>query len=265
MILDDFFWRAILAGVGISIIAGPIGCFVVWKRMSFLGDTMAHSALLGVAFGIFIGFNIILGVFLVSITVGIIIFILQNQKHLTNDSILGVLSHGSLAIGVIIISTMDWVRIDFMGFLFGDILSITLIDLYLIFGGGILILLALIWLWRPLIAITFDNELAQAEGLPVKRIQIFFMIMTAGIVALSIKIVGILLLTSLMIIPVSAARKFCRTPEQMAITGSIFGIFSVWLGLETSYYFDTPSGPSIVMIAVIFFIISSILPSKEFK
>ena len=131
MILDDFFWRAILAGVGISIIAGPIGCFVVWKRMSFLGDTMAHSALLGVAFGIFIGFNIILGVFLVSITVGIIIFILQNQKHLTNDSILGVLSHGSLAIGVIIISTMDWVRIDFMGFLFGDILSITLIDLYL--------------------------------------------------------------------------------------------------------------------------------------
>ena len=88
MILDDFFWRAILAGVGISIIAGPIGCFVVWKRMSFLGDTMAHSALLGVAFGIFIGFNIILGVFLVSITVGIIIFILQNQKHLTNDSIL---------------------------------------------------------------------------------------------------------------------------------------------------------------------------------
>ena len=115
------------------------------------------------------------------------------------------------------------------------------------------------------VAITFDNELAQAEGLPVKRIQIFFMIMTAGIVALSIKIVGILLLTSLMIIPVSAARKFCRTPEQMAITGSIFGIFSVWLGLETSYYFDTPSGPSIVMIAVIFFIISSILPSKEFK
>lgn len=265
MILDDFFWRAIIAGVGISIIAGPVGCFVVWKRMSFLGDTMAHSALLGVSLGILIGFNMILGVFLVSIAVGIIIFTLQNQKHLSNDSILGILSHSSLAIGVIIISTMDWVRIDFMGLLFGDILAVTILDLYLIFGGVILILLSLIWLWRPLIAITFHNELAQAEGIPVKKVQIFFMIMTAGIVALSIKIVGILLLTSLLIIPVSAARKFCRTPEQMAIIGTTFGVLSVWLGLETSYYFDTPSGPSIVAIAVIFFIISSILPSKEFK
>ena len=265
MLLDNFFWRAVIAGIGISMIAGPLGCFVIWKRMSYLGDTMAHSALLGVAFSIFFGLNIILGVFVVAILIGILLFLFQSKKNLSNDVILGTLSHASLAIGVVVISAMYWVRIDFMGFLFGDILTVSIIDIYFIFGGGFLILLTLIWFWKPLIAITFDNELAQAEGISVIKVQIFFMIMIAAVIALSIKIVGILIVTSLLIIPVSTARRFSKSPEQMAISGSLIGMFSVWIGLELSYHVDTPSGPSIVIVAVLFFLISNLLPLKSFE
>ena len=235
--LDDFFWRAVIAGIGVAFVAGPLGCFVVWRRMSFLGDTMAHSAVFGVALGLF----------------------------LSNDAVLGTLSHASLAMGVLLLSLMAWVRIDLMGYLFGDILAVSLNDLYWIYGGGILILLTLLMLWRPLLAITFDKELAQAEGIPVIGVQLIFMLLVAAVVALSMKIIGILLVRSLLIIPVSAARRFSNSPEQMAIGGALIGISSILLGLWTSLRFDTPSGPSIVIAAVLFFFVAHILPFRQFK
>ena len=167
--------------------------------------------------------------------------------------------------GVLIISLMAWVRIDLMGYLFGDILAVSLNDLYLIYGGGILILLTLLMLWRPLLAITFDGELAQAEGVPVLGVQLLFMLLVAAVIALSMKIIGILLVTSLLIIPVSAARRFSNTPEQMAIGGALIGISSVLLGLWASLHVDTPSGPSIVIAAVLFFFAAHILPFRQFK
>ena len=167
MILDDFFWRAVIAGMGVAIVAGPLGCFVVWRRMSYLGDTMAHSALLGVALGFFLEVNLMLGVFAVAIVVALLLFFFQRQKQLANDAVLGTLSHASLAMGVLMISLMVWVRIDLMAYLFGDILAVSLVDLYWIYGGGFFILLTLFLLWRPLLAITFDLELEQAEDVPV--------------------------------------------------------------------------------------------------
>jgi len=253
MLLDDFFWRAVFAGIGVSLVAGPLGCFIVWRRMSYLGDTMAHSALMGVAIGLFLEINLMIGVFVVAITVGIILFSFQKQDKISNDALLGTLSHASLAIGVLIISLMYWVRIDFIGFLFGDILSVSIADLYWIFGGGFLIMMTFIWMWRPLLAITFNKELAQAEGLPVFKVQFVFMIMISAIISFSIKIVGILLITSLLIIPASTARRFSKTPEQMAFGGALIGMLSVWIGLEASFKFDTPSGPSIVITSVLFF------------
>jgi hypothetical protein len=136
MILDDFFWRAVIAGMGVAILAGPLGCFVIWRRMSYLGDTMAHSALLGVALGIFLEVDLIFGVFVVAIAVAMILFIFQRQKQLANDAVLGTLSHASLAMGVLAISLMSWVHVDLMGYLFGDILAVDLFDLYWIYGGG---------------------------------------------------------------------------------------------------------------------------------
>ncbi|HIA56397.1 MAG TPA: hypothetical protein EYM80_02745 [Deltaproteobacteria bacterium] len=264
MFLDDFFWRAVIAGMGVAIVAGPVGCFIVWRRMSYLGDTMAHSALLGVAFGIFLEVNLMLGVFVVSLTVAVLLFIFQRQKQLANDAVLGTLSHASLALGILLISLMVWVRIDLMGFLFGDILAVNLVDLYWIYGGGFLILLTLLWLWRPLLAITFDNELAQAEGVSVLRVQLVFMLLISAVIALSMKIIGILLVTSLLIIPVSAARRFSRTPEQMALGGIIIGMASVGLGLGASMQIDTPSGPLIVIAAVLFFFAANLFPLRKF-
>ena len=264
MFLDDFFWRAVIAGMGVAIVAGPVGCFIVWRRMSYLGDTMAHSALLGVAFGIFLEVNLMLGVFVVSLTVAVLLFIFQRQKQLANDAVLGTLSHASLALGILLISLMVWVRIDLMGFLFGDILAVNLVDLYWIYGGGFLILLTLLWLWRPLLAITFDNELAQAEGVSVLRVELVFMLLISAVIALSMKIIGILLVTSLLIIPVSAARRFSRTPEQMALGGIIIGMASVGLGLGASMQIDTPSGPLIVIAAALFFFAANLFPLRKF-
>jgi len=263
MILDDFFWRAIFAGMGVAAVAGPLGCFVVWRRMSYLGDTMAHSALLGVALGIFLEVDLIFGVFVIAIAVAMILFIFHRQKQLANDAILGTLSHASLAMGVLAISLMSWVRIDLMGYLFGDILAVNKTDLYWIYGGGLLILLILLWLWRPLLALTFNNELAQAEGIPVFKTQLIFMLLIAAVIALSMKIIGILLVTSLLIIPVSAARRLSRTPEQMALGGALIGMASVGLGLWSSLQIDTPSGPSIVIAAVIFFFAFNLFPQRK--
>ena len=194
-----------------------------------------------------------------------LLFFFQRQKLLSNDAVLGTLSHASLAMGVLIISLMAWVRIDLMGYLFGDILAVSLNDLYWIYGGGILILLTLLMLWRPLLAITFDGELAQAEGVPVLCVQLLFMLLVAAVIALSMKIIGILLVTSLLIIPVSAARRFSNTPEQMAIGGALIGISSVLLGLWASLYIDTPSGPSIVIAAVLFFFCCSYFTFQEIQ
>ena len=256
MILDDFFWRSLLAGAGVALVAGPLGCFVVWRRMAYFGDTMAHSSLLGVALGFLLGIDLMLGVFAVVLVVALLLFAFQQQRQLAGDAVLGTLSHASLALGVLVISLMPWVRVDLMSYLFGDILAVTVEDLLWIYGGGVVALGVLLWIWRPLLAVTVDEALAQAEGIPAMRLQLLFMLLIAGLIALALKIVGILLVTSLLIIPATAARRYSRTPEQMAVGAALVGVVSVGLGLTTSLHFDTPSGPSIVVAAVIFFLFS---------
>ena len=256
MILDDFFWRALLAGAGVALAAGPLGCFVVWRRMAYFGDTMAHSSLLGVALGFLLGIDLMLGVFAVVLVVALLLFAFQQQRQLAGDAVLGTLSHASLALGVLVISLMPWVRVDLMSYLFGDILAVTVEDLLWIYGGGVVALGVLLWIWRPLLAVTVDEALAQAEGIPAMRLQLLFMLLIAGLIALAMKIVGIRLVTSLLIIPATAARRYSRTPEQMAVGAALVGVVSVGLGLTTSLHFDTPSGPSIVVAAVIFFLFS---------
>ena len=256
MILDDFFWRSLLAGAGVALVAGPLGCFVVWRRMAYFGDTMAHSSLLGVALGFLLGIDLMLGVFAVALVVALLLFAFQRQRQLASDAVLGTLSHASLSLGILVISLMTWVRVDLMSYLFGDILAVDVEDLLWIYGGGGVALGVLVWIWRPLLAVTVDEALAQAEGIPTLRLQLVFMLLIAGLIALAMKIVGILLITSLLIIPATAARRYSRTPEQMAMGAALVGVASVGLGLTTSLHFDTPSGPSIVVAAVLFFLCS---------
>lgn len=267
--LDDFFTRALIAGAGIALMTGPLGCFVVWRRMAYFGDTMAHSALLGIALALAFDVNLTIGVFVVAAFVAGALILLQKQATLSTDALLGILSHSTLAIGLVMVAFMSWVRMDLMGFLFGDILAVSKLDLGFVFLGGTAVLLVITWLWRPLLAATVSTDLAEAEGLRPERARIVFMLLMALVIAIAMKIIGILLITSLLIIPAATARRFTATPERMAVAASILGALAAIGGLFGSLRFDTPSGPSIVVAALVLFLISFLpirwpgMPSPE--
>lgn len=254
--LDDFFVRAMLAGIGLALTTGPLGCFVIWRRMAYFGDTMAHSALLGVALSLFFSLNLMVSVFVVAALVSLILIVLQKRQGLSADALLGILSHATLAIGLVMVAFMTWVRFDLIAFLFGDILAVTPTDVAIVWIGGLVVVAIIAWLWRPLLAGTVNVELAEAEGMQPERARLIFMLLMALVIAIAMKIVGIMLITSLLIIPAAAARRFATTPEVMAVLASVIGAVAVVMGLFGSLTYDTPSGPSIVVAALLLFIIS---------
>ena len=258
--LDDFFTRALIAGIGIALVAGPLGCFIIWRKLAYMGDTLSHAALLGVALALLFEVEIVFAVFLISGLISLSLLYLQGRARLSGDTLLGLLSHSALALGLVALAFMPWVRTDLMGLLFGDILAVSKSDLAIIWAGGACILLALFAIWRTLFAKTVNAEIAEAEGLPTKRADICFMILVAAAIAISIKIVGVLLITALLIIPAATARRFSSGPEQMAVLAALIGVLSVLSGLFGSLQWDTPSGPSIIVAAFVFFLVS-LLPS----
>ena len=262
--LDDFFMRALLGGIGVALLAGPLGCFIVWRRLAYFGDTLSHSALLGVAMALLLDMNITVTVFIISVVVSMLLIFLQRRASLSSDALLGLLAHSTLAVGLVVLAFMTWVRVDLMGFLFGDILAISVKDIAIIWGGGLIVLALVSFIWKPLLASTVSYEIAVAEGLRPNLANFLFMVLMAGVIAISMKIVGVLLITALLIIPAATARRFSGNPEIMAVMASVLGAASVWLGLEGSLKWDTPAGPSIVVAALAFFIIS-VLPLPKFK
>lgn len=261
--LGDFFSRALVAGVGLAAVTGPLGCFVVWRRMAYFGDTMAHSALLGVAISILLSINMTLGVFAVAALVAGALLLLQRQNTLSTDALLGILSHSSLAVGLVLVGFLTQVRIDLMGFLFGDILAVSMEDIFIIYGGGIAILAILALNWRPLLAATVSPELAEAEGLKPEVSRILLMLLMASVIAIAMKLVGVLLITSLLIIPAATARRLSATPEIMALVAAVLGAASVVAGLYGSLTWDTASGPSIVVAALLIFLVSLTVPTAR--
>ena len=254
--LDDFFIRALIAGIGIALVTGPIGCFVVWRRLSYFGETLAHSALLGVTIAYSMEFNIAVSIFLISSLIALILIHLQRKTNLPIDALLGLLAHSSLAVGLVVIGFLTFIRFDIMGLLFGDILAVDKNDLIIIWFGGGLILLVLKFIWKPLFASTVNYELAEAEGLNPDRAKAIFTILLAAIIAISIKLVGVLLITGMLIIPTAMARNLSDTPQKMVVFSIIGGLLSVFIGLFSSLEFNTPSGPSIITAALLLFIIS---------
>ena len=263
--LDDFFTRAVIGGIGVALIAGPLGCFIVWRRLAYFGDTLSHSALLGVAIALLLELNITFTVFIISLGVAMLLLLLQRQARLSSDALLGLLAHATLAVGLVVLAFMTWIRVDLMGFLFGDILAINKADIITIWVGGLAVLIALAVIWKPLFAATVNYEIAVAEGLNPDRANFFFMVLMAAVIAISMKIVGVLLITALLIIPAATARRFSTTPEMMALVASIIGAASVWVGLEGSLHWDTPAGPSIVVAALLGFIISLLPIQRHIK
>ena len=262
---DDFFIRALVAGVGVAFVTGPLGCFVIWRRLSYFGDTLAHSALLGVTMAYSFQFNIALSVFIISSIIALILIQLQKKTNLPGDALLGLLAHSSLAVGLVVIGFLTFIRFDIMGLLFGDILAVTLNDIIIIWFGGALILIILKLIWRPLFASTVNYELAEAEGLNPDRAKAIFTILMAAIIAISIKMVWLLLITGMLIIPAAMARNISSSPQKMVIYSIIGGLLSVILGLFSSLEFNTASGPSIIAASLFLFILSLLNIKQSIK
>lgn len=254
-ILGDFFWRALIGGLGVALVAGPLGCFVVWRRMAYFGDTLAHSALLGIALSFLISVPVNLGVIITCVVLAVALVLFSRSKTLATDTLLGILAHSALAIGLVTLSFMPDIRVDLTGLLFGDLLAMSRHDLLWIYGGAALILGLLTVLWRGLLMSTIHEELARVEGVPVERLRLALMLMFSIVIAVAMKIVGVLLITALLIIPAATARRLANNPEHMVGLAIVFGFIAVSGGLTLSWHFDTPAGPSVVVTAFSVFLL----------
>jgi zinc transport system permease protein len=254
--LPEFLLRGWLAGMAVAAVAGPLGCFVVWRRMAYFGDTLAHGALLGVTLGILSGVDLTLAVAVNSAVIALLVVAMQQQQKLASDTLLGILAHSGIAIGLVILGLVGGVRVDLLGYLFGDILAVRWQDVIVTAIGGIVVLAVLRHHWQHLIFATLHDEMARAEGAPVMRLRIILMLLIALVIAAAMKIVGILLITSMLIIPPAAARQVTRTPEAMALVAALVGAAAVTLGLAFSWHADTPAGASIVVSALALFVLA---------
>ena len=262
--LDDFMARAALAGIGVAVAAAPLGCFVVWRRMAYFGEATAHAAILGVAMALALDISIFAGALLVALIMAWIATQLSGRGY-AMDTVLGVLAHSSLAVGLVVVSFLSGIRIDLMAYLFGDILAVSRFDIAIIWGGALLVIALIAWRWDPLLTTTLNEELAYASGLNPNREKLILTLSLGVTVAVAIKVVGALLIVAMLVIPAAASRNLARTPETMVMIAGIIGAISALAGLKAAYIFDTPAGPSIVCVASVFFVTLSVIAAFKKK
>ncbi len=253
--VDDFIVNALLAGIALALVAGPLGCVVVWRRMAYFGDTLAHSSLLGVALAVSIELLPIFGVVFIGAVLAALLFWLEQRRELSPDTLLGILSHSALALGLIVFSLIQArvPGIDLMAYLFGDILAVNQTEVIWMYLAVIFILSVFSAMWRPLISISVNEDMARTDGVNVALVRFVFMLLLAMVIAAAIKVVGILLITALLIIPAASARAFASNPLQMVVLSTMIAVTAVVLGLGASFYQDLPAGPAIVVAAALVF------------
>lgn len=258
IIIDNFILYALAAGIALALVVGPLGSVVVWRRMAYFGDTLAHAALLGVALAVAAEQLPMAGVGIIGILIAIILFWLEKQRDLSTDTLLGILSHSALAIGLIVLSVIQshGFNINLMSYLFGDLLAVSLSDIMLMYGGVLIILVVFSQILSQLISISVNEELARVDGVPVEKIRFIFMILLALVIAVALKVVGILLITALLIIPAATARLFSKSPGQMVLMSVLIAIIAVFAGLFSSLSWDFPAGPAIVVASSLLFFVS---------
>ncbi|MBT8134961.1 MAG: metal ABC transporter permease [Gammaproteobacteria bacterium] len=258
---DSFIWYALAAGLALALVVGPLGSVVVWRRMAYFGDTLAHAALLGVALAVAADQLPMAGVSIIGVLIAVLLFWLEKQRDLSTDTLLGILSHSALALGLIVLSVIQsqGFNINLMSYLFGDLLAVDMSDLVLMYGTVVVILLVFSQILSPLISMSVNEELARVDGVAVEKIRFVFMILLALVIAIALKVVGILLITALLIIPAATARLFSKSPRQMVLMSVLMAIAAVVLGLYSSLNWDVPTGPSIVVSSSLLFFLSRIL------
>jgi zinc transport system permease protein len=252
--LDDFLVRAGLAGTALALAAGPLGSFVVWRRLAYFGDATAHAAILGVALALATDLPIGLGTLLVALAMAATVSTLA-ARGWAMDTTLGVLAHSALAVGLVAISFVPGVRTDLSAYLFGDILAVSRTDLGFIWAGSLVVLGLLAWRWDALLTATLNEDLAHAAGLNPGRERLLLTLTLALVVAVALKIVGALLIAAMLIIPAAAARGLARNPESMAALAAGIGVLATLAGLQASLTWDTPAGPSIIAAATAIFVL----------
>ena len=253
--MNNFILHALIAGLMIAIITGLIGCFIVWRRMAYFGDSLAHSTFLGIAIGLISGLNMTISILLISLIFSGLLLWLQHKRIIATDALLGILAHGALSTAIVVMALAE-IPIDLHTLLFGDILTVTIDDLWIIAGGGIVILATITFFWQPLLLMTINQDLAKAEGVNTLLLHIIFLVLIATTVALSVRIVGVLLITSMLIIPAATARQFARTPLKMLVMAVFTGALAVLLGILLSIQINTPTGPSMVLCLAVIFALS---------
>ncbi|QMU55966.1 MAG: hypothetical protein GKS04_02025 [Candidatus Mycalebacterium zealandia] len=265
---EPFIIRAALAGIGVALAAGILGCFVVWRRMAYFGDSLSHSALAGIPLGLLAGMNPDYGIFAVVIVFSFLLAVVFRGGAIAPDTVLGIIAHGSLAVGIVAISLSGVPVFHLHSTLFGDILTVGARDIVWIYVCAAVVIAALALNWDSLVLMTISDDLAKAEGVNTFRLGFLLMFLMAVVVAVSLRAVGVLLVTSMLIIPAAAGRMFARSPEMMAVLSCAVGVASVLAGIYGSLLYDTPSGPSIVTAAAVFFVIlfaGSIMFERVFK
>ena len=258
----EFLLPSILAGLGIALIAGPLGSFVVWRKMAYFGDTLAHASLMGLALGFLFNINLYFALLICCLMLAVLLVTLQKQKLVATDTLLGILAHSALSLGLVAVSFLDNVRVDLMSYLFGDLLAVSPTDLMFIYAGAAVIGVVLTIFWRPLLSTTVNEDLAAVDGINIDLMRLILMLLVGIVIAVGMKFVGALIMTSLLIIPAATARKFSSTPEQMALFASIIGSIAVCGGLSLSWFYDTPAGPSVVISAAAMFMLSQMVKSR---
>ena len=247
--MDEFLVRALLAGSAVACVAGPLGALMVWRRMAYFGSAVSHSALLGIAAGLLLGIDPLIGVLLFCVAVALLLMLLERVSALPSDTLIGLLTHVALAAGLVALGLVRGLRIDLVGYLFGDVLAVSWSDFALIATVAIFALVILVIVWRPLLSLTLHRDLARVEGVPTRALETLFLVLIAVVIAVGMRVVGILLIVSLLIIPAAAARRFSASPETMAFLGAVLGLVSVWGGIGTAYALDLQAGPAIVLVA----------------
>jgi zinc transport system permease protein len=260
-LLDDFLVRAVLAAIGVAVAAGPLGCFVVWRRMAYFGDATAHAALLGVTLALATELPVAAGVAVAALAMALAVSLAAGRGY-GADTALGVASHGALAAGLVALSFQQGLRVDLMGYLFGDILAVTRADLAVIWGGAAAVTALVAWRWRNLLLATLSEDMAAAAGVVPARERLVLTVALALLVAVALKVVGALLVTAMLIVPAAAARAFAQTPEAMAFGAVGVGATAAVAGLAGSWRLDTPAGPSIVVAAVALLVVANAVAGR---